>query len=112
MTAAGVGFTSRLTDFGNRTEDRNVASAGSYNATATQNGNRWVMHMAAFKTAAGGDMAAPTVPTGLTPTAGSSSAINLSWTDSSDDVGVAGYKVFATGRRWPPPLRRPVRTRA
>jgi glucose/arabinose dehydrogenase/PKD repeat protein/fibronectin type 3 domain-containing protein len=97
VTAAGAGFTSRLTDFGNLTEDKNVTSAGSYNATATHNGNRWVMHMVAFKTAAAGDTTAPTVPTGLTATATSSSAINLSWTNSTDNIGVAGYKVFRNG---------------
>ena len=96
VTAAGTGFTSRLTDLGNRTEDRNVTSTGSYNATATQDGSRWVMHMVAFKAAAGGDTA-PTTPTGLTATAASSSAVNLSWTPSTDDVGVAGYKVFRNG---------------
>jgi glucose/arabinose dehydrogenase/chitodextrinase len=97
VTAVGTGFTSRLTDFGNRTEDKTVTSAGSYNATATQNGDRWVMHMVAFKTATGGDTTPPSVPTGVTATAASSSAINLSWTPSTDDVGVTGYKVFRNG---------------
>ncbi len=41
-----------------------------------------------------GDTQAPTVPTGLTTTAISSSQINLSWTASTDNVGVAGYLVF------------------
>jgi glucose/arabinose dehydrogenase/chitodextrinase len=97
VTAAGTGFTSRLTAFDNRTEDKSATSAGSYNATATQNGNRWVMHMVAFKTAASGDTTAPGVPTGLTATANSSSTINLSWTASTDNVAVAGYKVFRNG---------------
>ena len=97
VTAAGTGFTSRLTDFGNRTEDKKVTSAGSYNATATHNGNRWVMHMVAFRTATDGDSAAPSVPAGLTAQAGSSSAVDLSWSPSTDNVGVAGYKVFRNG---------------
>ena len=42
------GFTTRLDRFGNRTEDKSVTSTGSYNATATQNSSRWVMHMVAF----------------------------------------------------------------
>src|SRR5207244_5810305 len=37
---------------------------------------------------------APTVPTGLTATAVSTSQINLSWTASTDNVGVTGYKIF------------------
>ena len=60
VNAAGTGFTSRLNGNGSRTEDRNVTSVGSYNATATQNGARWVMHMAAFKGESSG-VAAPTI---------------------------------------------------
>jgi hypothetical protein len=55
------------------------------------------MHMVAFKTVEGGDTTAPTVSSGVTATATSSSAIDLSWTPSTDDVGVAGYKVFRNG---------------
>jgi len=40
------------------------------------------------------DTAAPSTPANLTATAASSSAINLSWTASTDNAGVAGYKVF------------------
>jgi chitodextrinase len=40
------------------------------------------------------DTQPPTVPTGLTATAVSSSQINLSWNASTDNVGVAGYLVF------------------
>lgn len=39
----------------------------------------------------------PTVPTGLTARAVSSSQINLSWTASTDNEGVAGYKIFRAG---------------
>ena len=39
------------------------------------------------------DTAAPTVPTGLTATAVGASQINLSWTASTDNVGVTGYEV-------------------
>src|SRR5207302_1801753 len=43
------------------------------------------------------DTTPPTVPTGLTATAVSSSQINLSWTASSDNVGVSGYRVYRGG---------------
>jgi hypothetical protein len=43
------------------------------------------------------DTTAPTVPTGLTATAVSASQINLSWTASTDNVGVTGYTVFRGG---------------
>ncbi len=43
------------------------------------------------------DTTAPTTPTGLTATAVSSSQINLSWSASTDNVGVTGYKIFRDG---------------
>ena len=43
------------------------------------------------------DTTPPTVPTGLTATAASSSQINLSWTASTDNVAVTGYKVYRGG---------------
>ncbi|MBF8249616.1 MAG: hypothetical protein HW400_217, partial [Candidatus Levybacteria bacterium] len=43
------------------------------------------------------DTTAPTTPTGLTASAVSSSQINLSWTASTDNVGVTGYKVYRGG---------------
>jgi chitodextrinase len=43
------------------------------------------------------DTTPPTVPTGLTATAISSSQINLSWTASTDNVGVTGYRIYRGG---------------
>ncbi len=43
------------------------------------------------------DITAPSVPIGLSVTAPSSSQINLSWSPSTDGVGVAGYKVYRNG---------------
>ena len=40
------------------------------------------------------DITTPSVPTNLAATAISSSQINLSWTASTDDVGVSGYQIF------------------
>ncbi|MGE5529219.1 MAG: fibronectin type III domain-containing protein [Patescibacteria group bacterium] len=47
----------------------------------------------------GGDTQAPTAPANLTATAVSSSQINLSWTASTDNVGVTGYQVFRNGEQ-------------
>src|SRR5437773_2613566 len=43
------------------------------------------------------DTTPPSVPTGLTASAVSSSKINLSWTASFDNVGVSGYRVYRGG---------------
>ena len=45
----------------------------------------------------GGDTQAPTVPTGLSGQAISSSQINLSWTASTDNIGVTGYRIYRNG---------------
>lgn len=41
------------------------------------------------------DSTAPSVPTGLIANAVSSSEIDLSWNASTDNVGVAGYKIYS-----------------
>jgi glucose/arabinose dehydrogenase/PKD repeat protein len=43
------------------------------------------------------DTTAPTIPGGLTATAISPAQINLSWSASSDNVGVAGYNLLRNG---------------
>ncbi|MGZ8143980.1 MAG: fibronectin type III domain-containing protein [Methylosarcina sp.] len=40
------------------------------------------------------DITPPTVPSGITASAASSSQINLSWKASMDQIGVKGYKVY------------------
>jgi fibronectin type 3 domain-containing protein len=43
------------------------------------------------------DTQAPTVPGGLTATASSATLVKLSWTASTDDVGVNGYTIYRNG---------------
>ena len=57
-----------------------------YNVTAYTN-------VATATTLEAADTTPPTAPTGLTATAVSASQINLSWTASTDNVGVTGYRV-------------------
>ena len=45
----------------------------------------------------GPDVTPPTAPTNLTAGASSSSELDLSWNASTDNVGVAGYKIFRGG---------------
>ena len=44
-----------------------------------------------------GDNVAPTVPSGLSASNITETSVSLSWNASSDNVGVAGYKVFQDG---------------
>ena len=48
-------------------------------------------------TVSAADRTAPSMPTNPTATAISSSQINLSWSASTDNVGVTGYKVYRAG---------------
>src|SRR3989344_9233174 len=43
------------------------------------------------------DTSAPSIPSGLSTTAVSSSQINLSWSASTDNVAVTGYRVYRNG---------------
>jgi YD repeat-containing protein len=43
------------------------------------------------------DTSPPTAPSGLTASASSWSTVNLSWSASTDNVGVAGYKIYRGG---------------
>ncbi len=96
----GLGlYTSRvITDpNGSILEDRVVTATGSYSATAPLTDGSWIMQMVAFRAAltggGGGDTTPPSSPPNLTATAVSSTQINLSWTASTDNVGVTGYQI-------------------
>ena len=74
--------------------------ASTYNLTAaTGNSWFWLAVGVGYKANSGGsgDTTPPTVPTNLSATAISSSAINLSWTASTDNVGVTGYTIYRNG---------------
>ncbi|MBI5937122.1 MAG: fibronectin type III domain-containing protein, partial [Betaproteobacteria bacterium] len=43
------------------------------------------------------DTVAPTAPTALTATASGATAVNLTWTAATDNVGIATYKVYRNG---------------
>jgi endoglucanase len=45
-------------------------------------------------TVSGGDTTPPSTPTGLTVTGTTATTVSLSWTASTDNVGVTGYQVF------------------
>ena len=96
VTGPGTGFTRRVITVpdGDILEDRVVSAIGSYSATAPLESAQWIMQMVALRAAGGGtDTTAPTAPSNLAATAASSSQINLSWTASTDNVGVSNYLI-------------------
>jgi hypothetical protein len=73
-----------------QTGSTNVSSSQTF--TAPFSGDA-VLYLARTTT----DTVSPSTPTVLSATAASSSQINLTWTVSTDNVGVAGYKVSRNG---------------
>jgi fibronectin type 3 domain-containing protein len=95
-TGPGAGFTQRIiTGDGNIAEDQMVSAVGSYSATASLNSAEWIAQLVAFRAAppSGPDTTPPTAPAGLTATAVNGTRIDLSWSASTDDTGVTGYRV-------------------
>ena len=79
-------------------EDVLASAAGAQDARATfAAATDWYAAAAVFHAYGGGDTQPPTVPTGLTATSVTSSAVSLSWNASTDNVGVAGYTVYRNG---------------
>jgi glucose/arabinose dehydrogenase/PKD repeat protein/fibronectin type 3 domain-containing protein len=95
VTAAGPGYTARLSTAGNLTMDRVAATPGTYTATADNSGGQWVMQLVAFRADSSGsqDSTPPSAPGNLAAQAVSPSQINLTWDASTDDVGVTRYQV-------------------
>src|SRR5207302_1023187 len=54
---------------------------------------------ASVTTPAATDAQAPSVPTGLAGSGPSANQVNLSWSPSTDNVGVSGYTVYRGGTR-------------
>jgi fibronectin type 3 domain-containing protein len=75
-----------------------VGSTHSYVVTAVDGANNQSAGSSAVViTTPGADLTPPSVPTGLTATGAGASVIDLSWTASTDNIGVTGYKVFRDG---------------
>ena len=103
---AGVQFTIDGSNFG--AEDLAAPYSISWNSATVANGSHSIAAVA--RDAAGNhgiappiaittsnDTSAPTVPTGLTANAVSTTQIDLAWNASTDNVGVAGYRITRNG---------------
>jgi uncharacterized delta-60 repeat protein len=76
--------------------DAGLSGTHSYGVTAIDAaGNESSLSNIASATVVGGDITPPSAPASLTATANlATGTITLSWTASTDDVGVVGYRVF------------------
>ena len=72
-------------------------AAGAVDVTVTTPNGTSATSASDTFTYAVADTVPPTVPTNLTATAISSTQINLTWTASTDNVGVTGYQIFRNG---------------
>jgi len=92
---SGAGYTARLGATTRRfLEDSVVTSNGTYFAGAfTTPGTAAAAIIVAFKAAISGDTQAPTAPTNVLVSPVSSAQMSVSWTASTDNVGVTGYLV-------------------
>ena len=94
------GATPVLTVTGTTASDVNLAvgSTHSYVVKAVDGANNQsAASNGVTITTLGPDVTPPTVPTGFTATGAGASVIDLSWTASTDNIGVVGYKVFRDG---------------
>lgn len=66
-------------------------------ANATQNADGWLGLGGIGVGTTGTDTTAPSAPTGLTSPAKTATSVSLSWTASTDNVGVTGYRVLRGG---------------
>jgi chitodextrinase len=98
-TGPGASFTSRVITSPDSDifEDRIVSGSASYGADAPLSASGpWIMQMAAFRAAGSSstaDTQAPTAPANLATSVASNSQVNLTWTASTDNVGVASYVI-------------------
>jgi YD repeat-containing protein len=95
--AVGSGYTELFASHWNVVEDEQAGSPGTYSATSTDNYGYWVNQLLAIRPAnTSSDTSPPTAPSGLIATGSSGttgSQISLTWTPSSDNVGVTGYLI-------------------
>ncbi|MBX3021793.1 MAG: DUF4082 domain-containing protein [Bdellovibrionales bacterium] len=88
-----------LTALGNQASGGNgvYLYGGGFPNQSYQGSNYYVDVRFSSATAPAPDTQSPSVPAGLAATAISGSQINLSWSASSDNVGVTGYKIYRNG---------------
>ncbi len=101
----GSGFTERATSSPRSSElqsqDMVQVGSGAISSTWTMSGtNQAMAQVVSFRPASAvQDSEAPSAPANLSATAVSPTQIDLSWSASTDNIGVAGYSVYRNGTK-------------
>lgn len=74
-----------------------ISTAYTYSITAYDAKNNESAHSATVSATTNSDTEAPTVPASLAATPASMTEVNLTWSASTDNVGVTGYRIFRDG---------------
>jgi len=75
----------------------NITTTTTYTLVCTGTGGSATRSVIVTVTGVPADTTPPSIPTNLSGTAISSTQINLTWTASTDNVGVTGYKIYRNG---------------
>lgn len=100
LTSGTVLSTSPVTTSGSYSLTMSSLTAGTtyyVRAYATNSAGTAYGSQVSFTTSTTTDTQAPTVPTNLASASVTSSSATLSWTASTDNVGVTGYKIYQNG---------------
>jgi protocatechuate 3,4-dioxygenase beta subunit len=100
ISDAGLGFGIRDAAGNDLVEEKIATVAENYATLMTQSASgAWLDLATLFKIAPNGlrDVTPPSVPTGITAVPTSTTAIQLTWTPSTDNEGVVGYQVLRNG---------------
>ncbi len=91
-------FTQIATPTGTSYSDTSLTASTNYSyrvraTDANSNLSTYSSTVSATTSSGSGDTTPPSAPTGLTATVASGSQVNLTWTASTDNVGVTGYRI-------------------
>jgi chitodextrinase len=93
-TLAGKVTTTTFADSGLTASTQYTYTVAAYDAAGNVSAASTAVTATTTAGSGGGDTTPPSVPTGLTVTATTSSSVSLSWTASTDNVAVTGYNVY------------------
>ena len=98
-TKVGTSNTTSFTNTGLTAETAYTYTVAAYDAAGNVSTQSGAVTGTTATGGSGGDTTPPTTPTNLAQTGATASTISLVWTASTDNVGVAGYQIFAANNQ-------------